>query len=254
MCSLTTARPKGIALKVPKYYQVKTEILDLISGLAPGAGVPTERELAERFATSRTTVRQAIADLVVDGRLERTQGRGTFVAQPRLMQLRQLTSFSQDTHDEGRLPGSVVLGIDERPADAEIADHLGVSTGTAVHRVERLRTAADEPIAYEIAHLPGPLPALADELAQRGSLYRTMREAYGIELAAVEDIVETSLANPVQAALLEVETGLPMLLVHRTGWDHEGRVVEWTRSVFRGDRFRFVARSRPDHATEPPKT
>ena len=78
-----------------------------------------------------------------------------------------------------------------------------------------------------------------------------MREAYGIELAAVEDIVETALADPLQAALLDVDTGLPMLLVHRTGWDDSGRVVEWTRSVFRGDRFRFVARSRPDHATEP---
>lgn len=238
-------------MKVPKYYQVKNEIIGLMTGLAPGTGVPTERKLAERFLTSRTTVRQALSELVIEGRLERTQGRGTFIAQPRLMQLRQLTSFSQDTYDEGRLPGSVVLHIDERPADAEVADHLGVAPGTAVHRVERLRTAAGEPIAHEIAHLPGPLPALSDELAERGSLYRTMREAYGIELAAVEDIVETALANPVQAALLEVEAGLPMLLVHRTGWDEAGRVVEWTRSVFRGDRFRFVARSRPDRATDP---
>ena len=78
-------------MRVPKYYQVKNEILALITGLAPGSAVATERELAERFETSRTTVRQAIAELVVDGRLERTQGRGTFVAQPKLMQVRQLT-------------------------------------------------------------------------------------------------------------------------------------------------------------------
>jgi len=58
-------------VKVPKYYQVKNEILALMADLAPGAAVPTERELAERFETSRTTVRQAIAELVVDGRLER---------------------------------------------------------------------------------------------------------------------------------------------------------------------------------------
>lgn len=236
-------------MKVPKYYRVKSEILDLTAGLAPGAAVPTERELAERFATSRTTVRQAIAELVIDGRLERTQGRGTFVAQPRLMQLRQLTSFSQDTYDEGRLPGGIVLAIDAHPADVEIATHLGLASGAIVHRVERLRTAADEPIAHEIAYLPGPLADLAGELGQRGSLYRTMREAYGIELAAVEDVVETTLADPEQAALLQVDPGLPLLLVHRTGWDDQGRVVEWTRSVFRGDRFRFVARSRPDHAT-----
>lgn len=229
-------------LRVPKYYRVKNEILALMADLPPGSAVPTERELAERFETSRTTVRQAIAELVVDGRLERTQGRGTFVAQPKLMQVRQLTSFSQDLQAQGRRPGSVILRINEEPADDELSAHLEVAPGTPIHRVERLRTAADELIAHEIAHLAGPLPDLANQLALRGSLYRTLHEAFGIELASVEDVVETALADPVEASLLGVDTGLPMLLVHRTGWDTQGRPVEWTRSVFRGDRFRFVAR------------
>ncbi|MEP6562785.1 MAG: UTRA domain-containing protein, partial [Nakamurella sp.] len=64
----------------------------------------------------------------------------------------------------------------------------------------------------------------------------------GIALASVEDVVETALADPMEASLLGVDTGLPILLVHRTGRDAQGRPVEWTRSVFRGDRFRFVAR------------
>jgi GntR family transcriptional regulator len=229
-------------LRVPKYYRVKNEILALMADLAPGSAVPTERELAERFKTSRTTVRQAIAELVVDGRLERTQGRGTFVAQPKLMQVRQLTSFSQDLQAQGQRPGSVVLRIDEQPADDEVSANLEVAPGTPIHRVERLRTAADEPIAHEIAHLAGPLPDLANQLALRGSLYRTLHEAFGIELSSVQDVVETALADPMEASLLGVDTGLPMLLVHRTARDAQGRPVEWTRSVFRGDRFRFVAR------------
>ena len=76
------------------------------------------------------------------------------------------------------------------------------------------------------------------------ALVNTLRQAYGITLAEVEDTVETVLASPSEAALLEVETGLPMLLVHRLARDASGRPVEWTRSVFRGDRFRFLARSR----------
>jgi GntR family transcriptional regulator len=238
-------------LKVPKYYKVKIEILDLIRGLTPGSAVPTERDLAERFGTSRTTVRQAIAELVVDGRLERSQGRGTFVAQPKLMQVRQLTSFSQDLQEEGWRPGSVILAITEGMADDEVGRHLGIAPGTSFHRVERLRTAGDEPIAHEIAHLPGPLPHLAVHLRSMGSLYRTLREAFGIELAAVEDVVETALADPVEASLLRVDTGLPMLLVNRTGWNDDGQIVEWTRSVFRGDRFRFVARHRLDDVPLP---
>jgi GntR family transcriptional regulator len=229
-------------LRVPKYYQVKSEIIALLTDLDPGTALPTERELAERFETSRTTVRQAIAELVVEGRVERTQGRGTFVAQPKLMQVRQLTSFSNDLQAQGRRPGSVMLKINEQPADDEVSKHLEIPPGTPIHRVERLRTAADETIAHEIAHLAGPLPDLANQLALRGSLYQTLDEAFGIALASVEDVVETALADPVEADLLGVDTGLPILLVHRTGRDADGRPVEWTRSVFRGDRFRFVAR------------
>lgn len=238
-------------MKVPKYYLVKNEILALIADLEPGDVVPTERELAERFATSRTTVRQAISELVVEGRLERTQGRGTFVARPKLMQVRQLTSFSQDLAEEGWRPGSRILAITTEPAAGELCDRLRIAPGTPVHRVERLRTQAGEPIALEVAHVPGPLPDLRAELESRGSLYRSLDEAYGMEVEAVEDVVETTLADPVTANVLGVETGLPLLLVHRTAWDAEGRVVEWTRSLFRGDRFRFVARQRLDDRAHP---
>ena len=120
-----------------------------------------------------------------------------------------------------------------------------------MQRVERLRTRGDEVIAHEVAHLPGVLPGLAEELAARGSLYRTLDEAYGRVVDAVEDSVETTLADPVAADLLGVDTGLPLLLVHRTAWDAKGQPVEWTRSLFRGDRFRFVARHRLDDVRHP---
>jgi len=231
-------------MKVPKYYQVKNSILELISDLAPGSPVPTERELADDFSTSRTTVRQAIAELVADGRLERTQGRGTFVARPELVHVRQLTSFTEDLQARGGNPGNVVLGVTRERASGAVCDNLTLPPGATVHRVERLRSAYGEPIAHEIAYVAGPLPRLRAELERRGSLYQTLREAYDIELTAVEDVVETALADPTEASLLGVDTGLPMLLVHRTAWDAGGAPVEWTRSVFRGDRFRFVARSR----------
>lgn len=241
---MTIQERGGASVKVPKYYQVKSEILTLITGLEPGTPVPTERELAARFATSRTTVRQAIAELVVDGRLVRTQGSGTFVAQPKLMRVRPLTSFSQDLAAEGWRPGSVVLDISEVPADAEASEQLQVEPGSMIMRVERLRTAMDEPIAHEVALLPRVLPDLPQRLAEHGSLYRALHDAYGVTVATAEDTVETALADPVTADLLGVDTGLPLLLVHRLGWDADGHTVEWSESKFRGDRFRFVSHQR----------
>lgn len=233
-------------MKIPKYYRVKEAILELIADLPPGSTVPTERELAARYQTSRTTVRQAIAELVVDGKLERTQGSGTFVAQPKMMRVRPLSSFSQDLALDGWRPGSVLLGIAEVTADAELAGHLGVQPGAQVQRVERLRTASEEPIAHEVAYLPRVLPGLAEQLAEHGSLYQALRVEHGAVVATVEDIVETVLADPVAADLLGVETGLPLLLARRTAWDADAKLVEWTESKFRGDRFRYVSRQKVD--------
>ena len=200
-------------MKVPKYYTQKLRIAELIDGAPVGTPLPTERELADQFETSRTTVRQALAELVVEGRLERIQGSGTFVAQPKLMHVRQLTSFSQDL--DGQHPTSVILSLEQIPATQVVADKLGVRAGTRVHRLERLRCLADEPLAHEIAHLPGKLPRLRAELDRRGSLYATLREAYGVHITSAEDDVETALANPDEAQLLSTDVGLPLLLVHR---------------------------------------
>lgn len=233
-------------MKVPKYYRIKEEILTLISDLPPGSMLPTERELAVRHGTSRTTIRQAIAELVVDGKLMRTQGRGTFVAHPKMMRVRPLNSFSQDLAADGWRSGTVVLSISGVAADAELAEHLGVQPGVEVQRVERIRTVGGEPIAHEITYLPRTLPGLAEQLAERGSLYRTLREEYGTVVTTVEDIVETALADPVTADLLGVETGLPVLLACRTAWDADANLVEWTESRFRGDRFRYISRQQLD--------
>ena len=152
-------------MKVPKYYRVKREILALIADLPTGAAVPTEREFAEQFDTSRTTVRQAIAELVIEGRLERTQGRGTFVSQPKLMQVRQATSFSQDLTAEGWSPGSRILAVTVEQATDAMVGPLRVEPGQPVQRVERLRTRGDEVIAHEVAHLPGVFPGRVDQVA-----------------------------------------------------------------------------------------
>jgi GntR family transcriptional regulator, nutrient-sensing system regulator len=232
------------AAALPKYYVLKEQILALIEDAAPGTLIPTERALAEQYSTSRTTVRQAIGELVAEGRLDRTQGRGTFVAPPKVTHVRQLTSFSDDAASQGLTASAKILDISTVAADPVTARRLAVDPGTDVHRVERIRLVNGEPLAHETAFLAGALPDLAHNVETRGSLYSALGEDYGIRISEVEDTVETKLAGPDEVRLLDVEMGAPMLLVHRLGFTPEGSPVEWTRSVFRGDRFRFVARMR----------
>ena len=89
------------AAALPKYYVLKEQILTLLEDAAPGTLIPTERALAEQYGTYRTTLRQAIGELVSEGRLDRTQGRGTFVAPPKVTHVRQLTSFTDDAASQG---------------------------------------------------------------------------------------------------------------------------------------------------------
>jgi GntR family transcriptional regulator len=240
------ARGAGVTTRttqrVPKYWLVKEELRSLVDAGDPGTALPTERELAEQLATSRTTVRQAISELVVEGLLVRTQGSGTYIAEPRLVHIRQLSSFTDDL-GAARIENRV-LGVTVEPATGETARRLGVPT---VHRVDRVRIVDGVPLALESARLAGDFPDLAAELERRGSLYATLREAYGVALQAVEDTVQTHVADPETAELLGVETGHPLLLIHRLGEAEGGRPVEWTRSAYRGDRFRFVARTALSH-------
>ncbi|CCH75903.1 HTH-type transcriptional repressor dasR [Nostocoides japonicum T1-X7] len=230
-------------VREPKYHTVMEQLADFIADAEPGTPLETERELATRFATSRTTVRQALSALAAEGRVERTQGSGTFVAEPKRVFVHQLTSYSEDLRAQGRNPASIWVSVDRVTPTREVRTALALDGSAKVHRVERVRLVDGEPLAAEVAHLAGSLPRLRQEIDKRGSLYQTLREAYGVSFARAEDIVETGLASPREAALLGVDVGAPMLVVHRTAYDTDDRPVEYTRSVFRGDRFRFVARS-----------
>ncbi|ART71706.1 GntR family transcriptional regulator [Mycobacterium dioxanotrophicus] len=227
----------------PRYFQVKLALADLIAGLDRGTSLPPERQLAEQLGTSRTTLRKALAELAGEGVLRRTQGSGNFVAPPKVVHVRQLSSLTDDLKAEGMQPTSQILGLERVRALPAVAEHLEIAPGERIHLLTRLREVDGEPLAIEEAHLPGALPRLEARLAETGSLYAALRDCYDRAVHSVEDTVETALANPDQAELLQIATGQPLLLVHRTSRDKTGRIVEWTRSVYRGDRFRFVARA-----------
>ncbi|WP_225830497.1 GntR family transcriptional regulator [Streptomyces sp. NK08204] len=228
--------------RVPKYYRIKQQLLQITEALQPGAAVPAERLLAVRFGTSRTTVRQALQELVGEGRLDRIQGKGTFVSQPKLYRTLQLTSHTEDMRAQGLTPASRVLDIGEIPAGRRLSGLLGIGVGERVLRIERLRLAGGAPMAIETTHLSARrFPGLRRSLATCPSLYTALAEVYGVRLAEADETIETSLATPREAQFLATDVGLPMLLLSRHSRDTEGTPVEWVRAVYRGSRYKFVA-------------
>jgi GntR family transcriptional regulator len=210
--------------------------------MPPGSPIPTERSLAAEFDVSRTTVRQALAELTVEGRLLRVQGKGTFAAEPKVAQRLQLSSYTEDMRAQGREPSSRLLEISEDPADIDLARLLAIRAGAKVLRMHRLRLADNEPMAIETTHLPlSRFRGLRRYVSSGGSLYQVLRERFGVEMGHAEETIETALASPEEAELLGADVGLPMLLLSRHSFDSAGNPVEWVRSVYRGDRYKFVA-------------
>lgn len=234
--------------RVPKYYRVKRQLLDLTAALTPGSPVPPERELAEQYATSRTTVRQALGELVAEGRLLRVQGKGTFVAGPKVAQSLQLTSYTEDMRAQGLTPSTRMLELGYVTADEAMAERLDIKVGGRVLRIHRLRMANGDPMAIETTHLAARrFPGLRRQLDRHPSLYEALSTAYGVRLAEAEETIETILATPHDAQLLGVDVGVPLLSLSRHSFDTTGAPVEYVRSLYRGDRYKFVARiRRPD--------
>jgi GntR family transcriptional regulator len=229
--------------RIPKYFAVKEQLVESIRDLPEGSPLPTERLLAEEYGVSRTTVRQALAELLVEGRLYRLQGKGTFVARPKVVQTLALTSYTQDMQARGLSPTSRVIAAERLPAFPEVAEMLEVPARTEVLRVQRLRLANREPMAVETLFVEAArFPGLQERLTDNGSFYALLRSEYHVELEEAEETIESGIASPSDSQLLGTEMGWPMLLLTRRTWDVDGRPVEFVRSLYRGDRYRFLTR------------
>lgn len=228
--------PGGVAPS--KVYRVRAEIDTMLDELRPGDRVPAERELAGRFGVARETVRHALRDLAVEGRIRR-QGRGTVLARPKVVRPLAPEPAGEDA------PGVVrrLLSWEDGVADAEVARDLGLAPHTPIMTLERLLYADGDPIALERIDLSldrfGWLRAGFDPL---GSLAATIGDS-GVEYAGATERIETVLAAPREAGLLRCRPAVPLFRVVRRGMDTQGRPIERVASLYRGDRVAFEVRT-----------
>lgn len=232
----------------PLYHQIKNCLLeDMKAGrLKPGDRVPSERELSERFGVSRMTARQALVQLGTEGYLVREQGKGSFVASPKIVQpLTLVSGFTEDMRRRGLRPATRVLSAAEVPADARAAAALQCREGTPIYRLERLRLADGEPLALEISHLAvDACPGVLTLDLEGQSLYDQLRNRYDLQLLRATQTLEAVPAEGWQAEVLHVRPGTPLMHMERLVHDQWDRPVELVVSYYRGDRYRFVAELR----------
>jgi GntR family transcriptional regulator len=223
---------------LPKPYVVRTGLDEILASLHEGDAVPPERELAVRFGVARETVRQALHELLVEGRIER-RGRGTVVAAPKLVQPLSLRSYTEGAAERGRVPGRLLVSWEDIEAGPDLAAALEISTGSTVMQLERVLLADERRIGLESTYLAAArFKALRRTFDPTTSLYAAIR-ATGVSFGTATERIETALAAPREAALLETTTAMPMLLLNRRSVDTDGVPIETVRALYRGDRIAF---------------
>jgi GntR family transcriptional regulator len=222
----------------PAHAQIEAALEAAIDSgrLTAGERLPAERLLAERYGVSRMTLRQALGALEAQGRLVRSKGRygGTFVAEPKL-ELTGTSALSDQLRGLGLAAGARVLSALER--DAEPHERR---LGRRVYAIDRVRYAnglavALERGAYSVRAYPGLLHEPLD-----GSIYELIRRSYDEVPVRAEERLEPALARADEAEALGIAEGDPVMFVARTTYAADGRPVEMSRDVFRGDRTRIV--------------
>jgi GntR family transcriptional regulator len=225
-----------------KQRETRERVLELIETLEVGQAIPSERQLGIDLGVSRLTVRAALDELVREGYQLRRRGAGTFVAEPKVAKGMTMSSFSEDMRQRGLRPGSKTLEFRVVPAGARLGRILHVSPSEPVLAVKRLRLADGEPMAIELLHVrEALLPGLTAADLEDGSFYDLLEQRYGIAIAGGSQTVEPTVTNEEESETLGVPLHSPALLFERVTRSPEGDVVEFTVSIYRGDRYRLVS-------------
>lgn len=236
----------GSTSAVPKYFSLKQDLIKKIDSHEYGEGelIPSERELVEAYGVSRITVRRAIDELVHEGYLFRSQGRGTYVKSKLVPQdLFSITSCTQDVISLGMTPRREVISAGVVPASDKICGLLELNSGEDVFRLERVYYADDTPINYTITNLPyGDFFGIDLYDFSQESLYHVMQGDYQAHFIKATRSLDAVLAKGEIADYLKVKCGTPLLFFSCVT---EGEVrgkrlpVEYFDCWYRSDKFKF---------------
>nr|WP_263324480.1 GntR family transcriptional regulator [Neobacillus sp. Marseille-Q6967] len=226
------------------HQRVKDAIITLINTgeYKPHSQLPTEAEFCEKYGVSRTTVRTALQQLTTEGYVYRKQGSGTFVSASKVKQKLTTTveRFSEQITTQGKKPLIKVLELEVIPADDYLSDVLKMEEGEPVNVLERLRYVNEEPIQYEIAYLPWyKTPGLNKQGCEK-SLYDHLESQFKLKVSKTVETLELFIADQTAAEKLQINIGDPCFSLDTLAYLADGTIIEYSKTIFRGDLAHFV--------------
>ena len=228
----------------PLYSMIASRAEELVASgeWREGDRLPPERQLCQEFGVSRATLRQALGELEERGLITRHQGRGTFVAKPRVqLPIVGVFSIRDAMQAHGMKMATKVLNVEIIEASRQLAADLACLPGDALVYIERLRIGDGEPMVLDTAHLRAELfPGLEEVDFENRSLYDVLETDYGRTVAEAQETLEPVILTPHECHLLGVPQHTTALLTRRITTDSTGVVVALGHVLLRGDRSRYL--------------
>ena len=243
------------SVPIPLYFQLKELILSEIKegNYRSGDLIPTEKDISDAFQISRTTVRQAITELVQEGWLYRVKSKGTFVSQPKISQeyIRKIESFNDQMYRMGVVPRTEVLELKTMKgteAGDSVIKALELTENDSVIFLYRKRLADGEPIVTSRTYLPfAECEFLLGHDLRTEQLYTILSEKEETRIFRIERTVEAIEAKTEDVHLLEIKRGKPIQYFVSIGYNAYGKPIEYTLSRYRGDRNKFEVTVFPEN-------
>jgi GntR family transcriptional regulator len=227
--------------KSPLHSQLKEKIIAMISEgtLRPGDQLPTQNELGAQYEMSHMTVRRALDELIKEGVIRSVRGKGLYVTSQTLAtDIGSLFGFDEQILRLGMTPSKRILCAEIIPASTVLAQMLKVEVGIPLVSLERLLLANNTPVALIVAYLPHHLcPGMISHDLEKGSMFATLRQVYGLQLSGAVSIVQTVLASKEQANLLQIQRPAALLSREQLTYLSDGTIIEFSRSFLRGDNY-----------------
>jgi GntR family transcriptional regulator len=227
----------------PKYLQIRGIVLRLLRSLRVGDPLPTEEALASRFNVSRETIREAIRPFWEDGTIKRRPRLGTWLAKPPTEAVDdRLTGpfedFASLADARIELKNSSQAVVEPTP---QLRTVLKLANGERVYQIRRVRTHQGRPLVMLDAVFPERIGRRIEAFVLRGGLFvPVLRAVVDQRIHEQYQKIEAIAATADMAELLEVERGVPLLLVQRVFVDGRGRPVVLFKSHYRADLYFYT--------------
>lgn len=247
------------AAPTPIYLQIAEALSSLLASgvLPPGYVLPPERVLCEHFGISRMTLRQATGLLEREGLIQSHRGMGTVVTRSRLRMLHQeMRSFSEEIRERGGHPESRLTSLELAIPAPAVRDFFELREQQKVYEIQRVRLNDGEPLALELARIPERLcPGLERFDLAKNSLFQILEQSYGLNPETCTEEISAEIPSSQQRKLLTLPTHTAVLVVSRKTYTDDVRPLEFTHSVYRGDRYSAIVHSvRKKSILKPPSS